>query len=202
MGENPLPWSGRTACCIAFFTFQSILLLGVSVKEALQLVGTPSEMVTAAARDIVGAKPFNDSGGWTRIKEVLVAYLHLAGIESGYSFFAPNVPRSYDLAFEVYLPGRIEYVPLSFARSEESLRWFSLMDYVGQTASDPVRQVVLKLIAHSIGQQYPTATRMRASVGTMVLPTPAEFRQGKRGSRRVLYAYDFRMDSGAPATSP
>src|SRR5437660_2995253 len=43
-------------------------------------------------------------------RQILTGYLDLAGIEAGYGFFAPNVPNSYKLVFELRFPdGRVEY---------------------------------------------------------------------------------------------
>ena len=43
-------------------------------------------------------------------REALATYLHIAGIESGYGYFAPNVPGSYKLVFELHYPdGRVQY---------------------------------------------------------------------------------------------
>jgi hypothetical protein len=124
--------------------------------------------------------------------QVLRTYLHLSGIEKGYSYFAPNIPRSYDLAFDVYLSdGHVEHVPIVFGGTEESLRWFSLMDYVGRRSTGRMREVVLKRLANSIRQQYPEATGTRAIIGTTVLPSVEEFRQGRRESHRILAEYSF-----------
>ena len=44
------------------------------------------------------------------VRQALATYLHIAGIETGYGYFAPNVPGSYKLVFELHYPdGRVEY---------------------------------------------------------------------------------------------
>src|SRR5436305_4514001 len=44
------------------------------------------------------------------VRNALAVYLHVAGIEGGYGFFAPNVPDNYKLVFELHYPdGRTEY---------------------------------------------------------------------------------------------
>ncbi len=49
-----------------------------------------------------------DQSNWLR--NGITVYLHCAGIEAGYGFFAPNVPANYKLVFELRYPdGRTEY---------------------------------------------------------------------------------------------
>ena len=44
------------------------------------------------------------------MRETIAFYLHAAGIEAGYGYFAPNVPYSYKLVFELTYPnGTTEY---------------------------------------------------------------------------------------------
>jgi hypothetical protein len=44
------------------------------------------------------------------VRNGITVYLHSAGIEAGYGFFAPNVPPNYKLVFELHYPdGRIDY---------------------------------------------------------------------------------------------
>src|SRR5215471_17371973 len=44
------------------------------------------------------------------IRQTIATYLHAAGIQAGYSFFAPNVPAYHKLTLELfYTDGRVEY---------------------------------------------------------------------------------------------
>ena len=44
------------------------------------------------------------------MRETIAFYLHAAGIEVGYGYFAPNVPYSYKLVFQLTYPnGTTEY---------------------------------------------------------------------------------------------
>ena len=43
------------------------------------------------------------------VRQTVSAYLNLAGIEAGYSYFAPNIPENYKIVFELhYRDGRTE----------------------------------------------------------------------------------------------
>lgn len=127
-------------------------------------------------------------------RHIINLYRHLAGIESGYGFFAPNVPDTYKLVFELHYPdGHVEY-ELPFAASHSAgLRLTTLIDNVGGTRSDALREVTTKMIAYTIWQRHPEATMVRAVLGLILLPTPEEFKRGAKESYQFVHAYDFRF---------
>src|SRR4249919_193962 len=44
------------------------------------------------------------------VRRSIATYLHAAGIQSGYTFFAPNIPGYHKLTLELYYQdGRVEY---------------------------------------------------------------------------------------------
>lgn len=126
------------------------------------------------------------------VREGLTAYWHGAGIEAGYGFFAPNVPNSYKLVFELhYRDGHIDYALPRVGGAGVGLRLTTLFDDIGETRNDALRQIMLKMLAYSVWREHPDATSIRAVFGVVVLPTAAEFQQGKKESYEFLYAYDF-----------
>ena len=146
---------------------------------------------------------FFESLSSSSASRLVVTYLHLSGIESGYGYFAPNVPPSYELRFEVTLPdGTIDRVYPTFARREEKLRWATLLDYLGQTASPEVREVLLKLMTFAISQQYPTAAEIRAVVTKMVLPHAVGYTQGERARHEFAFSYDFAVSDRSEVPAP
>jgi len=133
------------------------------------------------------------------VREALATYLHLAGIEAGYGYFAPNVPGGYKLVFELhYRDGRTEYVLPSVSSEAAGLRVAALLDTIGRTRYDALREILVKTLAQSIWRQHPDVESVRAIVGSIRLPTAREFTDGKRESYEFLYAYDFSLDR-APA---
>lgn len=129
-------------------------------------------------------------------RQVLNTYSHLAGIEAGYAFFAPNVPNSYKLVFELHYPdGRIEYDLPHVSNRGAGLRLATLLDNIGDTPSDELREVMVKMIAFSVWRTHPDATMIRAVLGFSRLPTADQFRLGTRESNEFLYAYDFLFPS-------
>jgi hypothetical protein len=126
-------------------------------------------------------------------------YIQLAGIGFGYGFFAPNVPDSYKLVFELHYPdGRVEYELPRVATPGSGLRVATLIDNVAQTHYDPLRELMVKMVAYSVWQEHPDATMIRAVLGFVSLPNAAQFEQGISESYEFLYAYDFRFSSQSP----
>ena len=42
------------------------------------------------------------------IRHIVSAYLNLAGIGAGYSYFAPNIPDNYKIIFELHYPDGLD----------------------------------------------------------------------------------------------
>lgn len=130
------------------------------------------------------------------VRQALNTYGHLAGIEAGYAYFAPNVPNSHKLVFELHYPdGRIEYDLPHVSSHGAGLRLATLLDNIGDSPSDELREVMVKMVAYSVWRTHPDATMIRAVLGFSRLPTAPQFRAGIRESNEFLYAYDFRYSS-------
>ena len=133
------------------------------------------------------------------VREALNTYVQLAGVEAGYGYFAPNVPGSYALVFELhYRDGRIEYELPSVRSAAAGLRIAGLLDSIGRTPYDPLREILVKTLAQSVWREHPDVESVRAILGSVTLPSVREFEQGKRESYEFLYAYDFSLQN-APA---
>lgn len=128
------------------------------------------------------------------IQQGLATYLHIAGIEAGYNYFAPNVPGSYKLVFELHYPdGRVEYELPRVSSAAAGLRIAGLLDKIGRTPYDTLREHLVKMMAQSIWREHPEVKTMRAMLGSISLPNISEFEHGKRESHEFLYAYDFSL---------
>jgi hypothetical protein len=126
------------------------------------------------------------------VREGITGYIHSTGIEGGYGFFAPGVPSSYKLVFELhYDDGRVEYELPRVNGVAAGLRFTSLLDQIGRTEYDPLREVMLKMLAYSTWREHPGATVIRAVFGYVDVPSAVDVQQGKRESYNFLYAYDF-----------
>jgi hypothetical protein len=135
------------------------------------------------------------------VREGVATYLHVAGIETGYGYFAPNVPGSYELVFELHYPdGRVEYELPSVSSEAAGLRIAGLLDNIGRTRYDTLREILVKTVAQSIWRKHPEIETMRAILGSVSLPTVSDFEAGRRESYEFLYAYDFSLEN-EPAKS-
>jgi len=135
------------------------------------------------------------------VRQFIAAYAHCAGIQSGYGYFAPNVPDSYKVVFEFRYPdGRTEVDLPHVGAAAAGLRLAALLDRIGENRSDQLREAVIKMLAQSVWRDHPGAISARAVFGYIKLPTTAEFLRDKTESYQVLYSYDFSFESG-PAGS-
>jgi hypothetical protein len=126
------------------------------------------------------------------VRGTLNLYLRSAGIEAGYGFFAPNVPDNYKLVFELHYPGgRVEYELPGAANVAAGLRLSTLIDNIGNTPYDPLREVLVKMMAYSVWREHPDAIMIRAVLGFILLPSPAELKRGIKESYQTIRAYDF-----------
>ena len=133
------------------------------------------------------------------IRQALATYLHLAGIETGYGYFAPNVPGSYKLVFELHYPdGRVEYELPSVSGAAAGLRIASLLDTIGRTPYEVLREHLVKTLARSVWREHPEVKTVRAVFGSIRLPTVSQFEHGQRESYEFLYAYDFSIQNEPP----
>ncbi len=187
----------RVACLVLHF----LLVLTLSCRETLWLIARGYTILPAsleppcaeAERVISGAfgQRLSDENP---VREAVNCYLHLAGIETGYGYFAPNVPNSNKLVFELHYPsGQIDYEVAGAESEESTLRISTLLDELGRTSSDPLREVMMKFLARSVWRRHPAATEIRTILGSRTLPSVEEFEQGQRESYEFLWAYDFSL---------
>jgi len=202
----------RQRLLLACGALHFLLVFGVSCRDALRLVAgnytiirvspggwwEKAEALASAAlgQEASSSPPYPGA-------EALQAYTHLAGIECGYGYFAPNVPDSYKLLFELQYPdGHVEYDLSLFESKESTLRHATLLDQIGQMESDAMREILIKLVATSIWREHPEATRVNTILGSLQLPSVSEFEAGKRGSYEFMYAYDFSVNPMPSAPAP
>ena len=135
------------------------------------------------------------------VRQFVAAYANCAGIQSGYSYFAPNVPDSYKVVFELHYPdGRTQLELPRVASASVGARLAVLLHQIGQHPSDRLRETMIKMLAQSVWQDHPEANSMRAVFGYIKLPTTVEFMRGETESYRFVYAYDFSVESRPPGS--
>ena len=185
---------------------QFLLILSFSCRDTLRVVAEGptilpgsfknfSQKAEAALSATLGQKlPASNP-----VREALNTYVQVAGIETGYGYFAPNVPAGYRLVFELQYPdGRVEYELPSVSSAAAGLRIAGLLDSIGRTPYDALREILVRTLAQSVWREHPDVESVRAILGSIRLPTAREFKEGKRESYEFLYAYDFSLEN-APA---
>ena len=100
------------------------------------------------------------------------------------------------LVFELHYPdGRVEYELPSVSSAAAGLRIAGLLDNIGRTRYDALREILVKTLAQSVWREHPEVESVRAILGSIRLPTVREFEEGKRESYEFLYAYDFSLEN-------
>ncbi|MGE5209162.1 MAG: hypothetical protein ACM3KL_07515 [Alphaproteobacteria bacterium] len=128
------------------------------------------------------------------IRQSIATYLHAVGIQAGYSFFAPNVPSPHRLTLELfYEDGHVRYESPRVRSKAAALRLESLLDKLPEERYEPIREVVLKMLALSVWREHPDVKRVRATFETVHLPDLTEFEHGKAETLEPLFSFDFSL---------
>ena len=188
---------------LSWFVLHFLLIVSFSCRETLRLVAQGPTILPASFRNfsqrvesVAAATLGQDLAGSNPIRQALATYLHVAGIEAGYGYFAPNVPGSYELVFELHYPdGRVEYELPRVSSAAAGLRIAGLLDKIGRTPYDILREHLVKMMAESIRREHPDVKTIHAMFGSINLPTISEFEYGKRESYEFLYGYDFSLQN-------
>jgi hypothetical protein len=195
----------------AWFVLHFLLIIAFSCRETLWLVAQgqtifPSffNSFSQKAGTAVDAALGQHLAHSNPARQTLATYLHIAGIEKGYGYFAPNVPASYKVVFELHYADRpVEYQLPQIHSAAAGLRLACLLDEIGRTRHDTLREYLVKMLVISIWRDHPDVTAIRAVFGSINLPSINEFEQGKRESYEFLYAYDFsRTDKATEWETP
>ena len=121
-------------------------------------------------------------------------YLHAAGIQAGYTFFAPNVPDYHRLILELfYEDGRVEYNSPRMHSKAAARRLESLLDRLAEQRYEPAREVLMKRLAFSVWREHPKVKRIRATFGSVTPPSMTEFEQGKTEAFQPMFSFDFSL---------
>ena len=157
------------------------------LPSALDKYAHSGEVVLASVlgKDLAASNP---------VRRSIVTYLHAAGSQSGYTFFAPNVPGYYKLILELYYyDGRVEYDLPHVTGGAAALRLDGLLDRLAETGYEPLREVVVKMLAFSIWREHPDVKKIRAIFGSVNPPSMSDFEHEKKESFQPLFSYDFSL---------
>jgi hypothetical protein len=185
----------------AWFVIHFFLITAVCFAGIFSLIAEGSTMLPSAldkyARkaELVAAFVLGkEARASSPVRRGIATYLHAAGIQAGYGFFAPNIPRYHKLTLELYYEdGRVEYESPHVSGKGAVLRLDSLLGRLADNRYEPLREVVVKMLAFSIWRERPDVKKIRATFGAVSPPDISDFEDGKGESFQPMFSYDFSM---------
>jgi hypothetical protein len=181
---------------VHFFLITAVCFAGIFSLVAESTTMLPSRLETCARRaELIAAFVLGkEATASNPVRQGIATYLHVAGIQAGYSFFAPNIPGYYKLTLELYYAdGRVEYESPHVSGKAAALRLDSLLDRLADKRYEPLREVVVKMLAFSVWRERPEAKQIRATFGAVGLPGISDFEKGKPESFQPMFSYDFSL---------
>jgi hypothetical protein len=175
-----------TAVCLAGL-FSLVAERATILPSALDAHARKAELLAAS---LLG----KHSASSNPVRRSIATYLHAAGIQSGYTFFAPNIPGYHKLIFElIHDDGRIDYESAHFKAKAAALRLDSLLARLGDNRYEPLREVVVKMLALSIWREHADVKKIRATFGLVTPASISDFEQHKGESFEPIFSYDFSL---------
>ena len=187
----------RKNLCLAWLALHLFFIAAISVRQLSWLIANgltiiPFSRVASESPNEKASSTTAKPASSNPAKQLLVGYLHCAGIEGAYGFFAPNVPENYKLAFEFHnQDASSEYdLPSVDSRAAE-LRLGSLLDVIGRSDSERYRRILIRMLTSAAWENHPEAVSVHAVFGKLKLPGPMQFERGVTPSYEFIAAYDF-----------
>lgn len=181
---------------IHFFLITAVCFAGLFSLIAEGATTLPSALEPYARRAEVAAAWLlgKEAATSSPVRRGIATYLHAAGIQAGYAFFAPNVPGYHRLTLELfYEDGRIEQESARLRNKAAALRLESLLDRMADERYEPIREVLVKMLALSVWRERPGVKKVRAVFGSVTPPGITEFEQGKTETFQPLFSFDFSL---------
>ena len=181
---------------IHFFLVTAVCLAGVFwlIAQGSTILPSPFDKYARMGELVATWCLGKEAAPSNPIKVIIATYLHAAGIQAGYSFFAPNVPSHHRLTLELfYKDGRIEYESPRARGRAAALRLDSLLDRLPEKRYEPIREVVLKMLAFSVWREHPDVQRVRATFEAVHLPSIVDYEHGKAEMIEPMFSFDFSL---------
>jgi hypothetical protein len=185
----------------AWFGIHFLLITAICFAGLLSLIAEGATILPSALNQYAGKAELvaawllgKQRDAASPVRYGVATYLHTAGIQAGYTFFAPNVPGYHRLILELYYEdGRVEYDSPHVRGRAAALNLNSLLNRLADARYEPLREVVVKMLALSVWKQRPEAKKIRAIFGTVNIPSISDFEDGKKESFQPLFSYDFTL---------
>jgi hypothetical protein len=181
---------------VHFFLITAVCLAGIFSLVAEGTTMLPSSLDKDARKaELIAAFVLGkEAAASNPLRQGIATYLHAAGVQAGYSFFAPNVPGYHKLTLELhYANGRVDYESPHVSGKAAALRLTSLLDRLADNRYQPLREVVVKMLALSVWRERPDVNKIRATFGAVNLPGVSEFEHGEAETFHPMFSYDFSL---------
>jgi hypothetical protein len=181
---------------IHFFLITAVCFAGLFSLIAEGATMLPSALGPCARKAEIAAAWLlgKQAAASSPVRRGIATYLHAAGIQAGYTFFAPNVPGYHKLILELYYEGgRVEYDSPHVRGRAAALHLNSLLNRLADARYEPLREVVVKMLALFVWQEHPDAKKIRAIFGSVNIPSISDFEHGKKESFQPLFSYEFTL---------
>lgn len=187
--------------CVAWFGIHFFLITAVCFAGLFSLVAEGATILPSALNkyarkaELIAAFVLGkEAAASSPSRRGIATYLHAAGIQAGYSFFAPNIPGYHKLTLELYYEdGRVEYESPRVTGKAAGLRLDSLLDRLADNRYEPLREVVVKMLALSVWRERPDVKKIRATFGSVSPPSISDFEHGKGELFQPVFSYDFSL---------
>jgi len=181
---------------IHFFLITAVCLAGLFSLIAEGATMLPSALEPYARKAEVAAAWLlgKEAAAPSAVRRGIATYLHAAGIQAGYTSFAPILPGYHRLTLELfYDDGRVEYESPRLRSKAAGLRLDSLLDRLAEERYEPIREVLVKMLAFSVWRQHPDVKTIRAVFGSVTPPGMTEFEYGKAETFEPMFSFDFSL---------
>ena len=181
---------------IHFFLLTAVCFAGVFwlIAQGSTILPSASDKYARSAELVATWCLGKEARASNPLRRGIATYLHAAGIQAGYSFFAPNVPSQHRLTFELfYDDGRIEYESPRMRSKAAALRLESLLDRLPEERYEAVREVLIKMLAFSVWREHQDVKKIRATFESVNPPDINEFEQGTRETFQPMFSFDFSL---------
>jgi hypothetical protein len=185
----------------AWFGIHFFLITAVCLAGVFWLIAQGSTILPSVCNEYAQKAEFGatwclgkEAGASNPVRRGIATYLHAAGIQAGYSFFAPNIPSQHRLTLELFYEDKhVEYESPHVRSTAATLRLDSLLDRLPEERYEPVREALVKMLAFSVWREHPDVKKVRATFGSVDPPSVIEFAQGKTETFQPMFSFDFSL---------
>ena len=169
--------------CLVIANYNLIALKGYEEKHVFEQLSPNGQKVFA------GLAPYmpNTVPTWVR------PYAHYAGINTGYSLFAPNVPSAISVIFELTDPAGNSIAQLPILNSDEGLDRLS-GNFSTFSSFEEIRELLTYGWAMRMLEINPGYTKIAVVVGSHRMPTMQAFREGVNPTFVEVGRYEYSLE--------